>query len=123
MVHSVLLYTLLALWLLPAIALIAVYCAEVLRDRVRELWARWTCYRAKQLLAAGQDAANLVDLRRTVSIGGPESAGHRKENGGVASVNRWGRPYLVAGDVMQVPLVLEDERGELRTQQWELSLN
>jgi hypothetical protein len=124
MVHPVLLYTLLALWLLPAIALIGVYCTEVLRDRVRELWARWTCYRAKQLLAAGHDAASLVDPRRTVTIGRPDEAyRHEGENKGMASANRSGRPYVVSGDVMQVPLVLEDERGELRMRQWELSLN
>jgi len=124
MVHPVLLYTLLALWLLPAVALIAVYCAEVLHDRVRQLWIRWTCYRAQRLLASRRDLGSLVDPRRAVTIGRPEAAQmHAVGSQRPVSDSQPGRPHLVMGDVMQVPLVLEDETGNLRMQQWELSLN
>ncbi len=124
MVHPVLVYTLLALWLLPAVALIVVYCAEVLRDRVHQLWVRWTCYRAQRLLASRREVASLVDPRRAVTIGRPEAAPmHAAGRQRPVSKSQPGRPYLVTGDVMQVPLVLEDEAGELRMQQWELSLN
>ena len=124
MVHSALLYTLLALWLLPAIALMAVYCADVLRDRVRQLWMRWTCYRTQQMLAARREVGSLVDARKAVTLCRPKVAqGPAGQGWHAASDTRFGRPYLVRGDTMQVPLVLEDETGELRMQQWELSLN
>ena len=125
MAHSLLLYTLLALWLLPAVALIVVYCADVVHDKLRRLWVRWTYYRARKALSTYGDPQSIIALRRSVVVSHhsqtapwPVSSRQRAVHGSDSA-----RPYLVMGDSMRVPLMLEDEAGELHMQQWELSLN
>ena len=125
MVQSLALYTLLALWLLPAVALIIVYCADVLRDKLKRLWVRWTYHRTKRMLSTCEDARSVISLRRSVVMGQAQAAwaGLRSRHHTAGNAGSSTRPYLVAGDAMHVPLVLEDEAGELHTRQWELSLN
>jgi hypothetical protein len=124
MAHPLLFYTLLALWLLPAIALIVVYCADVMRDKVNRWWVRWTCYRARQVLLTCDDPQSLITLRRSIVVDRTQAdrahvaLSRRAVHGSAAA-----RPYLVMGGAMRVPLVLEDEVGNLHTKQWELSLN
>lgn len=124
MLPSILFYTLLALWLLPAVALIVVYCVDVGGDWGRRLLARWNAYRAQQRIRRAVDPRALVAIRRSVVASTTPveqlqvAPVHTAGNAGGAA-----RPYLVAGPAMQVPLVLEDNTGGLHAQQWTLSLN
>lgn len=125
MASSLLLYTLLALWLLPAIALVVVYCLDVLRDRMRQLIARWHCFWAERAIRRHIDAQHVVSFRQSVIV---DEAAPAMRNG-ASPVERADshasdpEPFSATEGHIHVPLVIEKEDGRLHLEQWSLSLN
>lgn len=120
---SVLLYVLLFIWLLPAALLIAVYCTDVAWDRARQMAAQWHCYWAQRAMRQRADARaavtrppSWITTESTMAISAVACADQATESG-------QGAPYVVTGDTMRVPLIIEDEAGRLHMQQWTLGLN
>lgn len=124
MASSLLLYVLLALWLLPAAALVVVYCADLARDWGHAMIVRWRCYRARRTMQADPERARAaMDPRRSLVVRQAPQEGMKPSPVEAPKRSGTARPYFVGRGDMQVPLVLEDEAGELHTQQWKLGLN
>lgn len=120
---SILLYVLLAIWLLPAVLMIAVYCTDAAWDWARWAFARWNCYWAQRAIRQRADARTAVTLRRSVVVTGRVATIPAVPQTEPTARRRGRAPYVVAGNALHVPLVLEDETGRLHLQQWTLGLN
>lgn len=117
---SLLLYTLLALWMLPALALVVVYCFDAARDGARRLIARWHCYWARRGLRRRADAQAVATPRQPLVT--------TRSSAAMPALAAAGAPdaaasFVVRSPSMRVPLVVKDERGDLHMQQWTLELN
>jgi hypothetical protein len=124
MTSSLLLYALLALWLLPAIALVVVYCMDVIRDRMRQLTACWHCFWAQRTIRKHTDVRRVISFRQSAATGGaapviPAGALPAKH----ADANLNGVSLLATSDThIQIPHVVEEANG-LYVEQWDVSLN
>lgn len=97
---TILLYTLLLFWLLPAVTLILVYCCDRL----------WTAVHVRVL--------NALAGRRSVvaACSAAQARAMRGESTGCV-------PCTVIGSQLRVPLVIEDEAGNLHMRHWQICLN
>lgn len=120
---SMLLYVLLALWLLPAVLLIAVYCTDAAWDGARRAMARWHCYWAQRAFRQRADAHAAILRRRAAVVAGWAVTASAIPHSESRSASDPSAPYVVAGPSVRVPLVLEDETGRRHVRQWTLGLN
>jgi hypothetical protein len=125
MTGSVLLYALLALWLLPAIALVGVYCMDVVRDRMRQLAAWWHCFWAQRAIRKDAGVRRVIAFRQSVATGGATPvipAGALPAKHADANLNG-ASPLATSDNHVHIPHVVEEADGRLYVEQWDVSLN
>lgn len=125
MTSSVLLYTLLALWLLPAAALVVVYCMDIVYDHMQRYVAWWHCFWAQRAIRTRTDVQRVISFRQSAATGGaapviPE--GVLPVRHADATLGRVS-PLAASDHHMHIPHVVEEADGQLYVEQWDVSLN
>lgn len=114
---SVLLYTLLFLWMLPAIVMIGLYSSELLRSAHR----RW--FGAPRLSPFGGTSASSTIRLQDFSVGccpRGEASGEATQR--AVPIGTRDTDTATSTQLL-VPFVVEDEDGNLHACQWTLCLN